>query len=122
MAASDNLQPQQFYHGTTARLNVGDSITPPSARGTTGRLTGEPSQHTFFTSSAYQAETYAQTGTRASSSDQYVYRVQPTGSYGKDVNHPGQPSFMSQSPLTVTGLHKKTPAPAPDYEIDWDAD
>ena len=50
---NNNLQPLQFYHGTSTKLNEGDSITSPASRGTGLVLhTGMSELHSYFSSSS----------------------------------------------------------------------
>ena len=111
MAASDHLQPQQFYHGTDAELQPGDMITSPSSRRVAGRHATRRGDFSFFTTDALNARTYAPRTfgyDDAPGRTKYVYTVEPTGSYNRDTKHYGAPNYKSRHPLRVTGVYDKT--------------
>lgn len=92
------LSPRQFYHGTTADLKPGDHIEAGHGRTSHMSIKG----HNYFTPSYYLAATSAR-----NAGGRRVYKVEPTGEYGKD---PGTyEGFRSKHPLRVTGEAKRAP-------------
>lgn len=81
MSASDNLSPQQFFHGTSARLQPGDYLSPKGANAY-GRAEDESGRsHVYFTADKNQAWSYAYA---RGGSEPHVYQVEPTGKYEED--------------------------------------
>lgn len=114
MAAQDNLNPQQFYHGTTADLEPGALIspggTPNHARSDPGAvyMTEHPEHAQNWAAVASRKAEYSwmmdRPGTRKFPA--HVYQVEPTGPVEPDGNTdsrvwPG--SYQSAHPLRVLG-------------------
>lgn len=78
MSASDHLSPQQFFHGTNAKLEPGKDMVIPGRK------------HTYFTTDKDVA----------SKLGKYVLTVQPTGSYEPDDGGM-RDSYKSTQPLTI---------------------
>jgi sugar lactone lactonase YvrE len=100
MAANDHLSPDQFFHGTHARLSPGDAIEPGHEPNfpVDGKTYPEPGQ-VYFTSSRKHAEGYAdRVGSRHGVIGR-VYRVEPTGDY--QPHYSG--AFRSGNSLRVLG-------------------
>lgn len=128
MAAHDHLSSQQFYHGTTARLEPGDWITSARNRGVDSPHAveeGQRHEYNHFGTDPEHVERYA---TTFGSWDKpgYVYTVQPAGPSERDPEHEHQRTqgYRSKGPLLVTGLYKTYPPqkdqypPGPDsYEL-----
>lgn len=96
---ADVLNPQQFFHGSRARLNVGDLVEPGHdlAFGS-----GAPDSHVYFTPDRDVATNSAQEQMpRAGAQRPHLYEVEPTGDYDRDNAEPEFESYRSQSPLRV---------------------
>lgn len=87
---NDNLNPQQFLHGTTHPFQVGDLVNPT---GRDGRA--------YFTHGEYDANAWARRRAGSTRQPPLVYPVEPTGEYHDDPYSTG--GFRSSSPLRVTG-------------------
>jgi rifampin ADP-ribosyltransferase len=86
MAAQDNLNPAQFFHGTIANIPVGSDIKPGKK---IGRTEGgwETNQHTFATPDMGNAADYGVTGSEYSNppgQPVHVYQVEPKGKFHTD--------------------------------------
>jgi rifampin ADP-ribosyltransferase len=99
MSAQDNMNPQQFFHGSRADLNVGDMIEP----GMPGNWAASSRQHVYFTPDEKVAHGFARRIGKTYGEDDppHVYTVEPTGKYTNDRDYEG-PAFKSKSPLRVT--------------------
>lgn len=97
MSALDNLNPQQFYHGTAAELKPGEMVTPGHESDWYQR-----SSSVFATDDLSIARTYAGYAADASGRDPHVYAVEPTGTMHKDPGG-GQGAVRSKHPLKVLG-------------------
>lgn len=98
MAATDHLNPRQFYHGTAVPLAPGDHVEPghPPNYDTT---VSEPG-HVYFTDSPRHAEHYADHAWAMNASAgraPAVYPVEPTGDYDNPYPH----VYRSTSPLRI---------------------
>jgi rifampin ADP-ribosylating transferase len=78
MSAIDNLSPPQFYHGTTAKLSVGDHITVGHDK---NMLQPGKSTQTYFADTHSSASKYADYVAKESGGSAHVYSVEPTGGY-----------------------------------------
>lgn len=92
MAASDHLQPQQFYHGSPSDLSSGEVLTPERAR----------NSHVYYTDSIDVASRY---GTS-------VYTVAPLVASGDRRRSYGATAseYLTKTGVQVTGR-------VPDTEI-----
>jgi hypothetical protein len=135
MSADQNLNPQQFYHGTPAELKAGDMIHPATAVGVVSSApsVGNPADHTYFTTKQRMASYYsapritdeesAMRAVDASPSQGHIYKVEPTGKYDPDPHEPD--SFHSSQPLRVVGKSwsrlddKGNHNWQPDLGVDW---
>jgi hypothetical protein len=80
MSAADNLNPQQFYHGTDHEFKPGDSVEP----GASGRA--------YATTKAASAKMYGS----------HVYEVAFTGEHETDPEYGGSDmARMTSAPMTV---------------------
>jgi rifampin ADP-ribosylating transferase len=104
--ASRNLSLQTFYHGTKARLKLGDLIEPGPSRGA-GDLNDEASY--VYVTDTFDAAIW---GAELALGDGpgRIYIVEPTGPVMDDPNVTNQKfrgnptrSYRSQKPLRVTG-------------------
>jgi len=105
VAATDDLSPQRFYHGTRADLRPGDLIEP----GRTSNY-GKRNKTTYvYLTGTLDA---AMWGAELAVGDApgRIYIVEPTGPIMDDPNltdkkYPGNPtkSYRSREPLRVTG-------------------
>lgn len=90
MAASDHLNPQQFYHGTNARLEPGSYLSARGANSYGRAESGSRSGYVYATTDLEQAWTYARSRTSAADGQWHeghaghVYQVQPTGKVTPD--------------------------------------
>ena len=86
MAASDHLQPKQFFHGTSAQFNPGDELTPEGANeyGRNWDTASDPDSM-YFTSDKSEAHSWGRYAARQRpGSDARVYSVAPRGPYSPD--------------------------------------
>ena len=98
-----------FYHGTKARLGVGDELV--AGHGSNFQE-GRVSNNIYFTSLVDTAAWGAQLATALAGSDErgHIYVVEPLGPFEDDPNvtdkkFPGNPtqSFRNREPLRVVG-------------------
>lgn len=88
MSAEENLNPQQFYHGTSGKYDFkpGDVLTPAEAP---RNVMGGQSAHVYYTSRLDTASTYATPHFPSLDSDDYtpgrVYAVQPETRSGRRI-------------------------------------
>lgn len=88
MSAQDNLNPQQFYHGTSGKYAFapGDMLTPDDAP---RNVMGVQSGKVFYTSSLEAASKYASPHFPDLNSDEYtpgrVYAVRPETKAGRKI-------------------------------------
>jgi hypothetical protein len=94
-----------FYHGTKAKLQVGDLLTAGSTSNYNPQLT---MNHIYFTALVNGAGLAA--ALAKGDGPEHVYIVQPTGSFEHDPNvtdkkFPGNPtrSYRSKEPLKIVG-------------------
>jgi len=106
VAATDDLSPQRFYHGTKADLKPGDLIAPghPANFGDPERTTTYVYLTGTLDAATWGAELALGEGPGR------IYIVEPTGPIMDDPNltdkrYPGNPtqSYRSREPLRVTG-------------------
>ena len=106
MAATDDLSPQRFYHGTKADLKPGDLIAPghPANFGDPERTTTYVYLTGTLAAATWGAELALGEGPGR------IYIVEPTGPIMDDPNltdkrYPGNPtqSYRSREPLRITG-------------------
>ena len=105
MAASDNMIPRQFYHGTRADLKPGDLI---AAGNSSNYGAGEQASWVYLIGTLDAAIWGAELAT--GDGRERIYIVEPTGPLVDDPNltdkkFPGNPtqSYRSREPLRVTG-------------------
>jgi rifampin ADP-ribosylating transferase len=105
MTPDNNLNLQQFYHGTKAELKPGDLITS-GYNSNYGK--GKKAAYVYLTATLDAATWGAELALGEGSGR--IYIVEPTGPIEDDPNltdkkFPGNPtkSYRSQSPLRVTG-------------------
>lgn len=101
MAASDHLNGQQFYHGSTEKF---DGPVLPGTLATKRNpwvLSADP--NAYFTNNRDVAEGYA----RGGDGPGYVYHVQPRGAYKTDPNEGS--AFSSRKPLAVSHREELSP-------------
>ena len=105
MAATDDLSPQRFYHGTKADLKPGDLIEPghPPDSGTRDEVTAYVYLTSTLDAAAWEAELTPGEGPGR------IYMVEPSGPIDDDPDptnkkYPGpMKSYRSRDPLRVTG-------------------
>jgi hypothetical protein len=105
MAATDNLSPQRFYHGTKADLKPGDLIEPgyPPDVAKGDRTTSYAYLTSTLDAAAWEAELAPGEGPGR------IYIVEPTGPIEDDPDpankkYPGpMKPYRSRDPLRVTG-------------------
>ncbi|MBG9783342.1 NAD(+)--rifampin ADP-ribosyltransferase [Shouchella lehensis] len=96
------LDPGPFFHGTKAKLNVGDLLEPLYV----SNYQDKTSNHIYFTATLDAAKWGAELA--KSDSKERIYIVEPLGNFENDPNltdkrFPGNPtrSYRSKSPLKV---------------------
>jgi len=89
MAATDNLNPHQFYHGSDHKFGRGAMVKPGHAP----LNSPSPEEHAYFARTPEEAEGYGR----------YVHAVNPTGDYEDDPNAQG--ALRSRDPLRVRYTH-----------------
>ena len=106
MAATDDLSPQQFYHGTKADLKPGDLIVPGHRANFGDR---ERTTTYVYLTGTLDAATWGAELALGEGPGR-IYVVEPTGPIMDDPNltdkkYPGNPtqSYRSREPLRVTG-------------------
>lgn len=117
MAAEDNLNPQQFYHGTRAALSEGDLIEPghrvTNERASDRKLSnvgeGRRSTYTHATTSLDVAGAYAQRAALPRvgrnwmpQGEAHVYEVAPLGEHEQDPDGRPGVDIRSKHPMRVT--------------------
>jgi len=105
MTASDDMIPQQFYHGTRADLKPGDLIVP-GYNSNYGKR--NKAAYVYLTATLDAATWGAELA--LGEGPGRIYTVEPTGPIMDDPNltdkkYPGNPtkSYRSREPLRVTG-------------------
>ncbi len=105
MAAIDDLNSPQFYHGTKANLNLGDLIVP-GYNSNYGKQ--KKAAYVYLTATLDAAIWGAELA--LGESPGRIYNVEPTGPIEDDPNltdkkYPGNPtqSYRTRDPLRVTG-------------------
>lgn len=105
MTASDDMIPQQFYHGTRADLKPGDLIVP-GYNSNYGKR--NKAVYVYLTATLDAATWGAELA--LGEGPGRIYMVEPTGPIMDDPNltdkkYPGNPtkSYRSREPLRVTG-------------------
>ena len=105
MTASDDMIPQQFYHGTRADLKPGDLIVP----GYNSNYGKRNKAAYVYLTATLDAATWGAELARGEGPGR-IYIVEPTGPIMDDPNltdkkYPGNPtkSYRSREPLRVTG-------------------
>lgn len=105
MTATDDMIPQQFYHGTRANLKPGDLIEP-GYNSNYGQM--KKASYVYLTATLDAAIWGAELA--VGEAPGRIYIVEPTGSIMDDPNltdkkYPGNPtkSYRSREPLRVTG-------------------
>jgi DNA/RNA tunnel of bacterial DNA dependent RNA polymerase. len=105
MTATDDMIPQQFYHGTRADLKLGDLIVP----GYNSNYGKRNKAVYVYLTATLDAATWGAELARGEGSGR-IYMVEPTGPIMDDPNltdkkYPGNPtkSYRSREPLRVTG-------------------
>lgn len=105
MTATDDMIPQQFYHGTRADLKPGDLIVP----GYNSNYGKRNKAVYVYLTATLDAATWGAELARGEGPGR-IYMVEPTGPIMDDPNltdkkYPGNPtkSYRSRQPLRVTG-------------------
>jgi rifampin ADP-ribosylating transferase len=105
MTATDDMIPQQFYHGTRADLKPGDLIVP----GYNSNYGKRNKAVYVYLTATLDAATWGAELALGEGSGR-IYMVEPTGPIMDDPNltdkkYPGNPtkSYRSRQPLRVTG-------------------
>ena len=105
MTATDDMMPQQFYHGTRADLKPGDLIVP----GYNSNYGKRNKAVYVYLTATLDAATWGAELARGEGPGR-IYMVEPTGPIMDDPNltdkkYPGNPtkSYRSRDPLRVTG-------------------
>jgi len=105
MTASDDMIPQQFYHGTRADLKPGDLIVP----GYNSNYGKRNKAVYVYLTATLDAATWGAELARGEGPGR-IYMVEPAGPIMDDPNltdkkYPGNPtkSYRSREPLRVTG-------------------
>ena len=103
MVAVDNISASQFYHGTTAKLSVGDMITT----GHESNFGFPKEKHTYMTSSMEGAKGWANRvvedwAAEGEHKEPHTYSVEPTGKVLQDPKATST-DFRSRHPLRITG-------------------
>lgn len=105
MSADDHLSPDQFFHGTAARLSPGDMVKPGHA----GHDISSGS-HVYFAAQEEHARTFGGLAAIRDGKPAYhVYRVEPTGVHERDPDSWG--GYRSTSPLRVVGAYEHGSVP-----------
>jgi rifampin ADP-ribosylating transferase len=96
-----------FYHGTAARLEVGDLLSPGFG---SNYQEGRISNHIYFSSMVASLAAQMAAALTGSGGRGHVYLVEPTGPFEDDPNvtnkrFPGNPtrSYRSRHPLRIVG-------------------
>lgn len=82
MAASDHLNPRQFFHGTAAPLKAGDTLVPGSQLGGTSSTYGAEHEHAqgvHVTDDMHAARHFAEESAMRYGGTPHVYQVEPHG-------------------------------------------
>lgn len=104
MAASDNLSPQQFFHGTAHKFIPGDLVHPASAIGGKTNYAVSDRRYVNVTTSPGTARWYAEGASLNSGGKRSprVYEVEPTG----DVRpYRADDEYVSSDPMRVVREH-----------------
>jgi hypothetical protein len=103
--AADDQQAPQYYHGTKAQLNIGDTIVP-GFRSNYGK--GREAKYVYLTATLNAAIWGAELA--LGDAPQRIYIVAPTGFFEDDPNltdkkFPGNPtkSYRTQHPVRIVG-------------------
>jgi hypothetical protein len=104
VSADEHLNPQQFYHGTTAArgLDVGDTIEP----GHDANHEISSKEHVYFTNREFRAKKWSSEAAGGYKPGMRVFKVEPTGPYEHDANWPSddyEASYQTKHPLRITG-------------------
>lgn len=100
------LDPGPFFHGTKAKLNIGDLLEPQFL----SNYQDKKSNHIYFTATINAAKWGAELAKDRDGSDskERIYIVEPLGEFENDPNvtdkrFPGNPtrSYRSKSPLKI---------------------
>lgn len=86
MAASDNLQPRQFFHGSKAKLEVGDELRPAPAP----RFRDVVPNRVYFSEHPWVAQNYAGNVAGLTEGHGHLYEVEPVGRVFHDPAAVGQ--------------------------------
>lgn len=99
---NDVLDNGPFFHGTKAKLNIGDLLEPQNL----SNYQNKKSNYIYFTATLNAAKWGAELAT--SDSKERIYIVEPLGAFENDPNltdkrFPGNPtrSYRSKSPLKI---------------------
>jgi hypothetical protein len=109
MSAQDNLNPQQFYHGTNAQLRPGDALKPNHRQ----HLEDSAEGHIYFTDEARTARMFALNAAAKFGGSARVYTVQPQGDYEPDPEFDSEirknwgNGYRSPNPVAVTGGYRR---------------
>ncbi|WP_270181219.1 NAD(+)--rifampin ADP-ribosyltransferase [Alkalihalobacillus sp. CinArs1] len=102
MNDKDVLDNGPFFHGTKAKLNIGDHLKPQHL----SNFQDKKSNHIYFTSTLNAAKWGAELA--KSTGKERIYIVEPLGEFENDPNltdkrFPGNPtrSYRSKSPLKI---------------------
>jgi len=116
MTATDDMIPQQFYHGTRADLKPGDLIVP-GYNSNYGKR--NKAVYVYLTATLDAASWGAELA--LGEGPGRIYMVEPTGPIMDDPNltdkkYPGNPtkSYRSREPLRVTGEVTDWPCHSPE--------
>ena len=105
MTAQDNLNPQQFYHGSMHKFS--GEVKPGTLLGHLGEGDPDPDDRAFFTTDKETASWYARSEKGKTG---YLYTVQPTGPYERDPYE--QKAFGSAHPLKITNREEISTDPS----------
>lgn len=101
MAAEDNLNPQQFYHGTFHTFSPGDVVDPSEPHAANHELSAPGTA--YFSSDVSSASFWARRAVTHSAPDASprVYQVEPLGEFGHDGSV--RRGYATKHPLRVVG-------------------
>ena len=99
---NQNLNPQQFYHGSPNKLKRGQHVEPRSGGESGGR------NYAFFSTNSEEARSWGKAKTPYGQRT-YNYRVSPTGHYEADPDSDASKNLRSTSPLKVVSRYPYIP-------------
>jgi hypothetical protein len=93
MSASGSLQPDQFYHGTYEKLDIGDVLVPGSQRGVQNFPPEGDNTLVHMAKQPWNAANWASDAARKARKNKiYVYEVEP---HTPPVQNEGMPGWQT---------------------------